>query len=347
MVNFISQKAEVINYDVNNSLENKIKIIANVARTCYKSENIDDDFEKDKRLLENLIISKHFSMLEHAGYILYFNPQYSAFSTYLLAISNIETFFGKKLNLIATDNIISGNIRAWIEFYKKLNSMNKYYKENGHNKLYENILYPKCFKNNVFFDDVLNNSIYSCADKFNEIWDISNDDIPIHYKELLAHYRISARIICDRAISHELVRHRTFSFAQESTRYCNYNKKGLTFIDYSMFNRDENDRYLQMDFIHNSCSCAYNYSDLIDKGFEPQIARGELPHNLKTELVMTGNLRSWLNFFNLRYYARAGKPHPLIKDLSYQLIEDFERKLSFSEKIIDKWSEDLWREENE
>ena len=86
---------------------------------------------------------------------------------------------------------------------------------------------------------------------------------------------------------------------------------------------------------------------MISKGIQPQYARNVLPHNLKTELVMTGNVRAWLHFFNLRLFERTGKAHPMIKELAEQLYNDFENKTPISKKLIDSWAAELWENEQE
>lgn len=154
--------------------------------------------------------------------------------------------------------------------------------------------------------------------------------------------RITVKFICDRGVSHELVRHRVFSFAQESTRYCNYSKdkfgKELTFIEpcwLEDYNYDDN-TYNQL-FIDSLRWAEAHYLDLLKKwedkipgeryktGFRnnpwtPQQARSVLPNALKTELVMTGTLEQWKGFFKLRCDKAA---HPQARELAVPLKEEF------------------------
>jgi thymidylate synthase (FAD) len=119
----------------------------------------------------------------------------------------------------------------------------------------------------------------------------------------------SLRIVTDRGISHEIVRHRLASYAQESTRYCNYSKKKfgneLTFIQPHNLSETERRTWKL------SCDAAeLSYFTFIAKGAPPQIARSVLPNSLKTEIVMTANFREWRHFIKLR----AGKvAHPQIR----------------------------------
>lgn len=137
--------------------------------------------------------------------------------------------------------------------------------------------------------------------------------------------RITAKFICDRGVSHEFVRHRVFSFAQESTRYCNYSKdkfgNELTFIkpSWSYFkNTSYKDvGYFDGDVFESSLKKAESYYfKLIEKGWKPQQARQVLPNATKTELVMTGFESDWKHFFELRC---SGAAHPDAKKLADEL----------------------------
>lgn len=155
--------------------------------------------------------------------------------------------------------------------------------------------------------------------------------------------RISVRFICDRGISHELVRHRVFSFAQESTRYCNYSKdqfgNELTFIIpcwilENKFFRD-NDFSIETNikdvFTGGDYSDLYSYFKilqeiensyfkLLDYKWQPQQARAVLPNSLKTEIIMTGFVSDWKHFFDLRCDKAA---HPQMRELAIPLQEEF------------------------
>ena len=140
--------------------------------------------------------------------------------------------------------------------------------------------------------------------------------------------RIMTRFICDRGVSHELVRHRVFSFAQESTRYCNYSKdkfgKELTFIKPSWWKEEDNEvATLYIQPWRNIENC---YLTLIENGIKPQDARAILPNALKTEVVMTGFESDWDHFFELRCAKAA---HPDMQKLANEL------KGKFHEKEVD------------
>ena len=137
---------------------------------------------------------------------------------------------------------------------------------------------------------------------------------------MLEHFSFSVKFIVDRGISHEIVRHRVASFAQESTRYCNYGKSGaVVFIRPCYFEEDTP----EMDNWREGCMWAEcTYLDLLDKGRTPQEARAVLPTSLKTEVVMTANLREWRHFFSLRACGSTGKPHPQMLEVAVPLLKE-------------------------
>lgn len=147
--------------------------------------------------------------------------------------------------------------------------------------------------------------------------------------------RITVRFICDRGVSHEFVRHRVFSFAQESTRYCNYSKdkfgNELTFIQPCYLNEEELAKYGPYHLVSRNKSpesifiCSLNnaekdYLTLIESGWKAQEARAVLPNALKTELVMTGFATDWPHFFELRCASNA---HPQARELAIPLYDEF------------------------
>lgn len=135
--------------------------------------------------------------------------------------------------------------------------------------------------------------------------------------------RVTVKFICDRGVSHEYVRHRVFSFAQESTRYCNYSKdkfgKECTFIEPCWFKEDT--YYATRKMYESTLTYAEKmYFSLLDMNWKPQQARAVLPNSLKTELIMTGTLTQWEGFFKLR---DAGSAHPQAYELAHPLHEEF------------------------
>lgn len=145
------------------------------------------------------------------------------------------------------------------------------------------------------------------------------------HESVLEHEKITVTIICDRGISHEIVRHRIASYSQESTRYCNYTgeKFGneLTFIKPCFWN-EEDPKYQiwvkQMEDIEK------NYNILIGMEASAQEARSILPNSLKTEIVVTMNIREWRHFFKLRCSSAA---HPQMQEIAKILLQSFKEKV--------------------
>lgn len=172
--------------------------------------------------------------------------------------------------------------------------------------------------------------------------------------------RVTVHFVCDRGVSHEFVRHRVMSFAQESTRYCNYSKdkfgNELTFIipcwcddipdalslkdsmDVKKFVWGTDDlaaivekkgvvnrqvsKFTQR-FLYEMQGDEDIYIELIAAGYKPQEARAVLPNSLKTELVVTGFTSDWNHFFDLRARGTTGAPHPQAKELAEPLMKEF------------------------
>lgn len=137
--------------------------------------------------------------------------------------------------------------------------------------------------------------------------------------------RYTMRFITDRGVSHELVRHRVFSFAQESQRYCNYSKdKFNSEIQFLLPSGTAQFAYhLPMTKVYEQAE--KTYLDLVKHGCTPQEARAVLPNATKTEIVMTGFVDDWIHFFNLRWKGTTGKPHPDMVILAKKALEEFEK----------------------
>lgn len=145
------------------------------------------------------------------------------------------------------------------------------------------------------------------------------------HESVIEHEKITVCIVCDRGVSHEIVRHRIASYSQESTRYCNYysEKFGneLTFIRPFYWN-DDDEKY---SLWKNTMQTVENaYMELINMGASPQEARSILPNSLKTEIVVTMNLREWRHFFKLRTDNSA---HPQMRQIAIPLLEEFKRMI--------------------
>lgn len=143
------------------------------------------------------------------------------------------------------------------------------------------------------------------------------------HESIIEHGSISVRLVTDRAVSHELVRHRIASYAQESQRYCDYEKDKfggeITFIRPSGIPEDD-----ELDDIwRHALWCAGRaYALLRENGVPPETARSVLPNATKTEIVVTASPREWRHIFELRVLGRTGKPHPDIRALFAPVLEE-------------------------
>ena len=155
------------------------------------------------------------------------------------------------------------------------------------------------------------------------------------HESVLEHEKITIKFICDRGVSHELVRHRIASYSQESTRYCNYSKdkfdNQLTFIiPYWITGLSESEyidrssyQHLEFDLDKRWCDMMMDielvYNDLIQGGWQPQQVRTVLPNSLKTEVVVTANIREWRVIFKQRTAKAA---HPQMRELMCPLLDE-------------------------
>jgi len=305
--------------------ENALKFIEKAGRTCYKSEDkiTDDSAEK---FVRKLIKAGHLAMVEHSNFVVRIdNPT--------IKVGHLT---GKFINIFRDEvyTYVGGNLTAWFQ--------------QAHNSLHYGSVFRPFFTiyGNLF--DIKEESFGICN------WQVCpHDEIP---PEL---HRYAAKFICDRGVSHEFVRHRVFSFTQESTRYCNYSKdkfdSELTFIHPVWCNtikestkeervkvygdKEVNGWYASDNadnqWVINMLDAEITYISLIDAGWKPQQARSILPNSLKTELIMTGFDSDWEHFFLLR---DADSAHPQARELAKPLHEQFiQTKMynSLTKEIVD------------
>lgn len=308
-MNFIYPKVKILQQEAGE--DGLYKQIEVAARTCYKSEG-----NKGKEFVDKLILNKHLAMLEH-GTVYLTIPFGSSFKD--------STFVDKyQLKFFFLNNP-----------YSKVNSEAFMTKE----------VCPEKYQD--VFDEWEGVVVYYITTNYRVILE-NFENLPQVLKYLdepsKHHKRISLRLTCDRGISHELVRHRVFSFAQESTRYCNYGKekfgRELTYIIPTWITNFEeyqenyglpcegvivrppvDDLYLMSlyTFFYNLYYCEETYLRLLDLGRTPQEARQVLPNALKTELVMTGFLDDWKYFLEVRTTKAYGVPHPDMRHLALMI----------------------------
>lgn len=217
------------------------------------------------------------------------------------------------------------------EYHSQQSELNKLISRYANNKY-------SIIKVNHYYDTVFITTNYRVLIENNWLKDLKYICEPTVFHEK----RVTVHFVCDRGVSHEFVRHRVMSFAQESTRYCNYSKdkfgNGLTFIQPSWITLDKeiapiNELCLlsgqydrenpNLRYLASLVDANYAYLLLLNKGWTPQQARAVLPNSLKTELVVTGFTSDWNHFFDLRARGTTGAPHPQAKELAEPLMREF------------------------
>lgn len=145
------------------------------------------------------------------------------------------------------------------------------------------------------------------------------------HHSVIEHVNITVKFICDRGVSHELVRHRLAAYSQESTRYANYSKdkfeNEITVIKPVFWEKGSKEYSRWENGMENA---EKSYLDLIAEGARPEQARSVLPNSLKTEIVMTCNLREWRHVLNLRCSKAA---HPQIREIMLPLLTEFHKNI--------------------
>lgn len=289
------------------------KMIELAGRTCYKSEDKITE-NSAKEFVDRMIKLGHGAMLEHGT--IYLNVPEQTYT------ETLEDEFGK----------FNNPNNGLVDRYRK----NKYSKVNSvaaDEELRKK--YPKVRPFKLTHHYITTNLRVIIENGWEKDLEWQCEPTEHHEK------RITAKFICDRGVSHEFVRHRVFSFAQESQRYCNYNKdkfnNELTFIrptwlniptgDYTYWDGDwcdidnmkiqlPSDNGIADNFLWCLNNAGMQYRLLINKGLKPQEARAILPNATKTELVMTGFESDWEHFFELRC---SGAAHPDAKKLADEL----------------------------
>ena len=254
-------------------------------RTAYKSlDKMTND--SAKRFVEAMCKSNHGAVLEHGTIYLHFS--------YCSPIHDIN--------------------------YMKLVNIRLFYERNPYSKVV--IKTEDHYKIDVYITT-------NCRVIFEND---RNDDLQYLCEPTKHHERrVTARFICSRGVSHEAVRHRKFSFLQESQRYCMYSKERMggeiTYIipewvksleEYKEGMNAEKKWHKTL----QECEHAYMYL-VNDCNKKAEEARGVLPNDCKTELIMTGFISDWKHFFDLRSKGTTGKPHPDIKVLADDLLSQF------------------------
>ena len=288
------------------------QIIERIGRTCYKSEDsITDD--SAIRFVSAMKKNRHYAMLEHYHLIFDCTPireQVQKVFAYpqLMRYLNVTN----KEDLL----IVSGSFRAFLELFELKKTDDRL---SGLRRIEEKCkgLYPDIFPA-MLIENEEDNITYYTRTEFQSFIQDRPDEKELAFR----HLTHTLLFICDRGVSHEFVRHRPASFAQESTRYCCYAKGKfggeITVIKPCFFEEDMPDFKIWT----NACMEAeHAYFDLLNNGRTPQEARDVLPTSLKTDLVITATEEEWKHIIELRYQGITGKPHPQMVEVMQMAYE--------------------------
>ena len=310
------------------------EIIERIGRICYKSTDKITEGSAVK-FVKGLVKNKHYAMLEH--YWVHF--RYTGSVEKLLDNIDMVTkyFFHQygsviditkfmQVTVTSVSVLVSAPLRVFVEF-------NDLCEKHNYNDCYgiatpiSDIMYEIGKE----FPELINADNWYVKGNITQCQILSEDAIcdcvskevnMLAQREVMKHRIHTVLFICDRGVSHEFVRHRVASFAQESTRYCNYSKDGfggeITFIKPCYL---EEDSYEYCIWLSSMLHAEFSYLESLKSFLTPEQARAVLPNSLKTELIITANETEWQHIIDLRYLGTTGAPHPQMKE-SMGLIVD-------------------------
>lgn len=292
-----------------------LKKIEMIGRTCYKSNNLIKEGSAEK-FVRGLSTSKHYAMLEHGIVHFYITDVLEV--GYLFNLPDQAHILMDKYTYLtelpkSNDWLWTVNLRTLVEISEI----------DGHIKEMAKMLLAKYAfalglkekdEQTPFFTEYQN--IYTLSDDIVvDLLDVNFDDAEEFEREYNKHIFKTFLLTTDRGVTHELVRHRPCSFAQASTRYCNYSKdkfgNEITVIKPLFDENSDAYRIWKQGCEHDEKT----YFDLLNCGCKPEEARGNLPTDLATELIITANSEEWNHIFDLRYKGTTGKPHPKCKEV--------------------------------
>jgi len=340
-------------YEIMPNFENPLKKIELVARTCYKSEDLITE-DSCVKMVENLVKKGHLAMLEHAT--LAYIVDHATFELVANIVNNLEInvfegverypvksfvrFTAHHVEVEGEDDplvdrfIISGNLRAYAEMFQLLLDAVSFLPEQLVTAVAEDsngaVDYRPCLA-----DGEMGRAGIKLITDFSKL----------SLSERVVHETLTVKFTVDRGVTHEFVRHRPASFAQESTRYCNYSKgkfgEEITVIEPCYLKRPEGDETLSTEqwaerygAWEHACKTAEEcYFRMLKDGATPQEARAVLPTSTKADLIITATVEEWLHILDLRALGVTGKPHPqmlevmvpLAKELASNQLKDYDK----------------------
>ena len=316
---YVNPSVTLLNYDIRDE-SNMLRHIESAGRTCYKSE-ARITAESAPIFVEKLIQRGHLSPLEHVEMDFYgtYEDSVGAIMRYANRWPGYHCLFqfapgGPDPKGFA----VYGNARMWLDFINQ--------------GIHEETGLPATVRDVVrswpaFFKSIDVSEMEAAISRSSLTPDLNRRKgggylIPVFPKYNSPHRRYSLRIVCDRGVSHELVRHRMFSFSQESTRYVKYD--AMPVIETPELGKSAEDWATAVGYAEQG------YRRLIENGIPAQIARSVLPNCLKTELVMTGTLSDWVKMLALRLSPAA---HPQAQEIA-KMISDILPEVKMDDEIL-------------
>ena len=319
------------------------ELIERIGRTCYKSEDKIEEGSAEK-FIAGLMKRQHYAMIEHSNVIISMSGNlYNSIRTAKDETGNYAfdlTYIHCSCVEEEGSYVMSGSFRAWRDLFL-----------NAH----EDISYMACvlyYEYPLIFKDVVE-SIYEEipseqeVKSFDHCYVMSEEGLKILYSNhpelLMEHITHTAHFICDRGVTHELVRHRPCAFAQESTRYCNYSKgkfgSEITVILPCFFDTGmgtSSNSLVYEAWKYSGEVAERKYLELLNYGATPQEARSVLPNSLKTEIYVTTTEKEWQHIVDLRYLGTTGAPHPQMKEVMSFIVEDLVNDSDDRINLLDK-----------
>jgi thymidylate synthase (FAD) len=315
-----------------------LKYLEKIGRVCYKSEDKITD-ESCVKFIQGIRNRKHWAVLEHYIFVMEVPGWiYDDIARLVYHVNTSNPDLAEKIRFIHVSEcddgkkLVSGSATAFNYLWAC-----KYIRENpnsGVNSICIRLLdmYPELMYVPDGVDPYEPDAIKLSSATIRFLSRTEVEGLPVGQR--LIHDWMSVRIVTDRGVTHELVRHRPFSFAQESTRYVNYGNKGCQFLIPCWFSDEDksvlkNGGWIDSDvqklsptaqmWTQAMYNAANSYQSLVNNDWVPQMGRSVLPNSTKTEIVMTGNMNEWVHFFNMRVPKAA---HPQMREVAVPMLKE-------------------------
>jgi thymidylate synthase (FAD) len=267
--------------------DNYLEFLERCTRVCYKSEEHIKLGSAEKLMAKVVKEYEHFSVTEHANIIIRMDTDPRA---------AMDTRFRNLNPLLRTSwqdgnhLIVSGNVRMWMELFKRSQFLSEFVWLQVEAALHEKMPF--------FFDKAPMIKLIDRIQVLDENPVTNKDNLSI--EEMHKHMTLTYKLVGDRSMSHQLVRHRLCAFSQESQRYCNYGKKGFQFVIPPSATEEQEPVTFREMFIGDAVEAYEKYLWWIKQGLKPEDARALLPNCTKTEVVTTATLSNWQHMFDHR-----------------------------------------------